>query len=41
MLLADSWFFDRLLDPLGLFGVAAQSVFMMRKLFRRHRGFAV
>ena len=25
-----SWFFEKLLDPLGLFGVAAQFVFMMR-----------
>ena len=25
-----SWFFEKLLDPLGLFGVAGQFVFMMR-----------
>ena len=29
MLLAN-WFLERLLDPLGLFGLAAQAVFMLR-----------
>ncbi len=30
MLLATSWFFEKLLDPLGLFGLLAQFVFMLR-----------
>ncbi len=30
MLLAASWFFEKLLDPLGLFGLLAQFIFMLR-----------
>jgi lipid-A-disaccharide synthase-like uncharacterized protein len=29
-MLATSWFLDKLLDPLGLFGLTAQFVFMLR-----------